>query len=154
MLSSIHNYNRVSLDLDLDSNNNKDLEKIESIENEDNNSNKMDNLSNNPIMILTINRLKKILDKDVFKENKYLRDLVEKDLDNIINKSGNEDIRVWDRMEQEIVNEKVDLIKVLSKSVDRKNIMMLDKIIDNLTRFQNLEADDNILIQETEVRRK
>ena len=155
LLSSIHNYNRVQLDNDLvlNSNNNKDLEKIESVENEDNsksNSNQINNLANNPIMILTINRLKKILDKDVFKENKYLRDLVEKDLDNIINKSGNEDIRVWDRMEQEIVNEKVDLIKVLSKSVDRKNIMMLDKIIDNLTRFKNLETDDNILIQETE----
>ena len=44
----------------------------------------------------------------------------------------------------------VDLIKVLSKSVERRNIMALDQILDGLTRFKNLEADDNMLIEEME----
>ena len=66
VLDSINGSNKESIN---DSNNNKSNNNDKS-----NNDNKKDlNNNKNPIMVMRLNKLKEVLDKDIFKENKYLK---------------------------------------------------------------------------------
>ena len=96
LLFNIHKKNNINHNFNIELNNNeKDI-----VENKEKNE-----IFQN-IILLNINKLKDSLNNEILLENVFIKKLVDKELDNILENSNNDDIKLWDRLEQEINNEK------------------------------------------------
>ena len=105
---------------------------------DDNNLND-NNLDDNNLNTNNLLKLKEVLNNDLFMSNNFISDLVEKEIDNIIKIKSS---RVWDRLEQEVKNEKEELFDNLSKNLNKKDIDNLTKIINKLSVCPKLEDED------------
>lgn len=111
----------------------------------------------NNIILLNINKLKKQLNNELLLQNNFIKKLVNKELDNILNIKNNDDIKLWDRLEQEINNEKKELYSILNRNVDKNRLKKINNIIDNLVRLKNIEDEDennllDIIKSKTEIK--
>ena len=108
-----------------------------------------------------IKDIKTALNNDLLLENTFIKKIYERELGEILMMEGNYDIKIWDRLEQEINNEKKELLSLLNKNVDKNRLKNMSSIIDNLVRLKNLEDEDsaeleftNILDKKLEIKKK
>ena len=89
---------------------------------------------------ISLNKIKNVLDDNIFLENSFINNLVKKDINDILEKGTN--LRLWDRLEQEIANEKKELVSTLSKTFDKKTTEKLENILNTIGYCHKLEDED------------
>ena len=92
-------------------------------------------------LIKIVNDFKIVLDNEYFRENKYVRDLLDTNLEVLFNGTDRDVKNIWDRLGLEIDDVKETLLNkfVMLKS-EQKN--KLSKIIDNLDNFELTDKSD------------
>ena len=100
-------------------------------------------------LIFKIKKLKNILDNKLLRENEYINDLVEKELDKIIEKKT-DNIKIWDLLERNVKNCQDELLGKMSRNLDKVSIQNLKTILANLEIYDNLENMDKIILQDEE----
>ena len=129
LLTDIHKNNKQII------NNNK-----YKINNETNKENELIDNDKFDIGSLSLQKIKNSLNYEIFLENNFIKNLIEKDINDMY--SNNNNLRIWERLEQEIKNEKKELLTSLSKIFDKKTINKLEVILNTLGICQKLEYED------------
>ena len=97
-----------------------------------------------------LKKIKKTLDHKVLRENEYINDLVEKELDKILEKDSSDKIKVWDILERTVKNCKDELLGKLGKNLDKNSIQTVKTIISNMESYDNLEIMDRKILEDVE----
>ena len=97
-----------------------------------------------------LKKLKKCINHPMLLSHDFIKDLHEKEIDELIELKKSDTAKIWEILDREAKNAETNLLARLGRHLDKSNLQSVKNIIGNLEMFEKLEDMDRRIIEDVE----